>query len=92
MHEEALYADLRRKLVEISRDADGAPILRVRLRLGALGHVDEAAVRDRWPALVAGSPAEGSRLEVERSSDPSAPEAGGVLLVEVGLGPPPAPP
>lgn len=87
MHEAALFADLRRKLVSIGADAPGERIVRARLRIGGLSHVTEATLRERWPELVQGTPAEGCRLEVDVETDPTAPMSQSLLLVEVGLQP-----
>jgi hydrogenase nickel incorporation protein HypA/HybF len=94
MHEEALLRDLRRKIQEVARQEGDAPIRRVRLWVGALAHVTPATLRVRWPEVVAGTPAEGGRLEIDVSDDPSDPAAQGIRLVELTVddGPPPSPP
>jgi len=94
MHEEALLRDLRRKIQEVARTEGDAPIRRVRLWVGALAHVTPATLRVRWPEVVAGTPAEGGRLEIDVSDDPSDPAAQGIRLVELAVddGPPPSPP
>lgn len=83
MHEEALLSDLRRKLGEIAEREHVVRIARVRLWVGALAHVPEPALRRRWEAVVRGTAAEGSALEVETSTDLSDPRAGGLVLVGV---------
>ncbi len=94
MHEEALLRDLRRKIQEVARKEGDAPIRRVRLWVGALAHVTPATLRVRWPEVVAGTPAEGGRLEIDVSDDPSDPAAQGIRLVELTVddGPPTSPP
>jgi len=82
MHEEALLRDLRRKLIEVAREA-GAPVRRVRIRVGALSHVTEESLRRRWSEVVDGTPARDARLEVELSRDPADPAAQGVYLVDL---------
>lgn len=84
MHEEALLADLRRKLEEIGA-AHGRRITRVNVWIGALAHVTEPGLRARWTELAAGTSAEGARLEVESSTRIADPRATGVVLVSVDL-------
>jgi hydrogenase nickel incorporation protein HypA/HybF len=83
MHEEALLRDLRRKLIEVTQGANGAPVRFVRVWVGALSHVSAESLQGRWPEVVAGTPAQGARLEVDVSSDPEDPAAQGVRLVEL---------
>ncbi|MCI4372039.1 MAG: hydrogenase maturation nickel metallochaperone HypA [Thermoplasmata archaeon] len=83
MHEEALLRDLRRKLQEVARVEGDLPIRRVRLWVGALAHVTPTALRLRWPEVVAGTPAEGGRLEIDVSEDTADPDAQGIRLVEL---------
>ena len=85
MHEEALLRDLRRKLRELARSEGNLPIRRVRLSVGALSHITPEALRNRWSEVVAGTPAEGSALEVYVAEDPSDPTAQGIRLVEIGV-------
>ncbi|MCI4325057.1 MAG: hydrogenase maturation nickel metallochaperone HypA [Thermoplasmata archaeon] len=87
MHEEAMLRDLRRKLVEVGRTESVDRFSVVRLWVGALAHTSETTLRDRWPTTVAGTPAEGSRLDVERSDDVHDPRAGGIVLVRVEVPP-----
>ncbi|HEV2166281.1 MAG TPA: hydrogenase maturation nickel metallochaperone HypA [Thermoplasmata archaeon] len=83
MHEEALFRDLRRELGAIARRERVERITRVALWVGALSHVSEQTVRDRWAAAVEGTPAEHARLEVVASSDLHDPRAGGILITQV---------
>jgi hydrogenase nickel incorporation protein HypA/HybF len=83
MHEEALLADLRRKLIEVTRREGGSPVRRVRLAVGALCHVTPDALRRRWPEVVDGTPAQGATLEVTVSEDPADPGAQSVRLVDL---------
>jgi hydrogenase nickel incorporation protein HypA/HybF len=91
VHEEALLRDLRRKLDEIGRGDGIERITAVRLWIGALAHVPESTLRERWPATVAGTAAAGSRLEVERSDDLADPRALGIVLVGVDVAAAPTP-
>ena len=83
MHEETLLRDLRRKVQEVARREGQVPIRRVRVWIGALSHVRASTLEERWPEVVAGTPAQGSRLEVEVSDDPTDPVAQGIRLVEL---------
>ncbi|MGP8078282.1 MAG: hydrogenase/urease maturation nickel metallochaperone HypA [Thermoplasmata archaeon] len=83
MHEEGLLRDLRRKIEEISDRERALRISSVRLWVGALSHVTEATLRRRWETTVAGTAAEGARLEVETSADLADPRAAGVVLLGV---------
>lgn len=85
MHEEALFRDLRRQLDEVARRERAARVRRVAIWIGALSHVRERTLRERWATLVQGSAAEGARLEVEVSPDPNDPRAADVVLRELDL-------
>ena len=65
MHEEALLRDLRAKVDELSRANGGARIVRARVVLGALSHLDEPHLRELWARAMAGGAAAGATLEVE---------------------------
>jgi hydrogenase nickel incorporation protein HypA/HybF len=83
MHEERLFRDLRERVISIA-EVEGAPrIVRVRLWVGALSHLTETRLREAWPDVVRGTPAEGSQLEVELSWDATDPRAQGVVLTSV---------
>ncbi len=83
MHEEVLLRDLVRKVEEVTRAQEALRASSVRLWVGALSHFSEATLRSRWPEAVRGTPAEGSRLEVEVSGDVNDPRATGLLLVSL---------
>lgn len=83
MHEDALLRDLRRKLEEIARTGPIDRITCVRLWVGALAHTNAASLHRRWAETVVGTAAEGSRLEVESSTDVGDPRANGIVLVAV---------
>lgn len=83
MHEEALLRDLVRKVGEVAREHDARRVTRVRLWVGALAHLSEDQLKERWAWAVAGTPMEASALEVELSDDPSDPRATGIVLVSL---------
>lgn len=83
MHEEALVQDLRRKVEELSAGHGRAPILRARVALGTLSHLDERRLRELWPRAMAGGPAAGAALEVELLPGIDHPQASSVVLRSV---------
>ncbi len=83
MHEQRLFRDLRSKLIAVA-EAERVPRLAgVHLWVGALSHVSEARLRASWAEIVRGTPAEGSRLQLELSGDPQDPRAQGIVLASV---------
>jgi hydrogenase nickel incorporation protein HypA/HybF len=80
MHEEALFRDLRRELVQALLREGGGRVVEVRVWVGALSHVGSDRLTDSWPRIVEGTPAEGSRLVVVPSEDVRNPLAGSVVL------------
>jgi hydrogenase nickel incorporation protein HypA/HybF len=87
MHEEALLRDLLGKVEEVARANGATRVTRIQLWVGALSHFSEAALRERWTLATRETPLKGSRLEVEMSSDPNDPRAGGVILRSVDVTP-----
>ena len=85
MHEEHLLRDLVEKVNEIARASPDATVLRARIWIGALSHLREEVLRDRWPQAAAGTPASEVELVVEASRDPSDPRAQQVVLTSVDL-------
>ena len=75
--------DLRRKIVEVSERHGGRRVSRVSLEVGALSHVTEASLRQRWETTFAGTPAASARLTVETASDLADPGAQGVRITEI---------
>ena len=85
MHEEAMVRELVRKVGEVAQ-AEGAPrVTRVRLWVGALSHLTEGGLRNRWPAATQRTVAEGSQLELTVSTDVSDPRSTEVVLESVDL-------
>ena len=80
MHEEAILRDLVRKVEEVARTNGSVRVDRVRIWVGALAHLSEGQARNRWSTLTQGTVAEGSRLEIELSSDLADPQSTGVVL------------
>ena len=80
MHEKALMDDLMRK---IEAEASGARVTRIRVRLGALSHFTEAHFREHFEHASRGTIAEGAAVEAELQTDPTAPDAQGVVLESI---------
>jgi Zn finger protein HypA/HybF involved in hydrogenase expression len=87
MHEEALLRDLLRKVDEVARTYGASHVTRVHLWVGALSHFSDAALRERWALATRATALEGSRVEVEMSTDARDPRAGGVVLRSVEVAP-----
>ena len=83
MHEEALVRDLRAKVDELSRANGGAAIVRARVALGPLSHLDEPRLKELWPRAMAGGPAARAVLEVELIPSMDDPHAASVVLRSV---------
>ena len=83
MHERKLMDDL---MQEIERQADAVEagrVTRVRVRLGALSHFTEAHFREHFVDAARGGIAEGAEVETEQRTDPTEPEAQGVVLESI---------
>jgi Zn finger protein HypA/HybF involved in hydrogenase expression len=83
MHERATVRDLVRKVNEVALERGLVRVTRVGLRIGALSHVTVAAVRQLWPELAAGTPAEGAAIDGERSDALDDSRALGVVLTAI---------
>ncbi len=83
MHEEALLRDLLRKIDEVARENEALRVTRVRLWVGALSHLAEAHLAERWAMSTVGSIAEGSQLDVTFSGDPGDPRANRAVLESI---------
>ncbi|HTT72991.1 MAG TPA: hydrogenase maturation nickel metallochaperone HypA [Thermoplasmata archaeon] len=96
MHEEALLRDLLRSVAEVAARASADRVTCVRLRVGALSHLDGPGIAGRWPIAARGTVAEGARLEIDVDPDPTAPGADRIVLVSLDVpgndrAPPPGP-
>ena len=83
MHEEALVRDLRRKLDELSRAHRSEAIVRARVAVGPLSHLDEPRLRELWTRVMAGGPAAEAELIVETPAALDGPDAASVVLRSV---------
>lgn len=83
MHEQALMRDLMRKITA-EAEAEGATrVTRIRVRLGALSHLTDAHFREHFVEASRGTVAEGAAVEAELRSDPTEPDAQGVVLESI---------
>ena len=80
MHEHALMQDLMRK---IEAEAGGARVTRIRVRLGALSHFTVEHFREHFEDASRGTVAEGAEVDAELRTDPTEPEAQGVVLESI---------
>jgi hydrogenase nickel incorporation protein HypA/HybF len=85
VHEKALMNDLMRKLEAEAEAEGGRRVTRIRVRLGALSHFTEAHFREHFEDAARGTLAEGAAVEAELSTDPTEPEAQGVVLESIDL-------
>jgi Hydrogenase/urease nickel incorporation, metallochaperone, hypA len=83
MHEEALVHDLRRKIDELAAAHGHAAIVRARVAVGELSHLDERRLRELWSRAMADGPAANAALEVELLSGIDHPQASSVVLRSV---------
>jgi hydrogenase nickel incorporation protein HypA/HybF len=83
VHEQALMRDLMRKITA-EAEAEGATrVTRIRVRLGALSHLTDAHFREHFEEASRGTVAEGAAVEAELRSDPTEPDAQGVVLESI---------
>jgi len=80
MHEHALMNDLMRKIEAEAEAAGGGRVTVVRVRLGALSHFTVEHFREHFEDASRGTVAEGAEIEAEIRTDPTEPEAQGVVL------------
>ncbi|HUK94654.1 MAG TPA: hydrogenase/urease maturation nickel metallochaperone HypA [Gaiellaceae bacterium] len=83
MHEKALMDDLMRKIEAEVGAEGGARVTRIRVRLGALSHFTEAHFREHFEHASRGTIAEGAAVEAELGTDPTEPDAQGVVLESI---------
>lgn len=83
MHERKLMEDLMQKIEAEAAAAGARRVTRIRVRLGALSHFTEAHFREHFVDASRGGVAEGAEVETELRSDPTEPEAQGVVLESI---------
>lgn len=87
MHERKLMDDLMQKIASEAESAGAQRVTKVRVRLGALSHFTEAHFREHFVDAARGTVAENAEVDAELRTDPTEPEAQGVVLeaIEVEL-------
>ena len=83
MHEHALMNDLMRKIELEAVAAGGGRVTRIRVRLGALSHFTPEHFQEHFEDASRGTIAEGAIVEAEVRTDPTEPEAQGVVLQSI---------
>lgn len=80
MHETGMVRDLIRHIDEAAARHNARRVVAVQVWLGALSHLSAPHFRAHFQAESRGTPAEGARLTVTESTDPSDPRAQQLLL------------
>ena len=88
MHESSLLKDLLSKVKTIAEENGADRVIGVKVKLGALAQISPDHLREHFDNAVAGTVAEGARLEVEVLQDNFDPHAQDIILdsVEVAEG------
>jgi hydrogenase nickel incorporation protein HypA/HybF len=77
--------DLMHKIESSARAEGGIRVTRIRVRLGALSHFTPEHFREHFEDASRGTLAEGADVETKLCSDPTEPDAQGVVLESVEL-------
>ena len=85
MHERALMDDLLREIEDTARNEGARRVTRIDVRLGALSHFTAAHFREHFVVAATGTLADGAEVRAEEGSDPTAPQAQGVVLESMEL-------
>ena len=85
MHEARLIRDLVSKIEEIAQEEHVDHIDGVKIEIGAMSHVTPESLEGHFELLTHHSPAEHAHLDIDRSTDPSAPDAYDIRLVSVSV-------
>jgi hydrogenase nickel incorporation protein HypA/HybF len=83
MHERKLMEDLMQKIQAEAAAAGAGRVTRIRVRLGALSHFTEAHFREHFVDASRGTLADGADVDAELRTDPTEPEAQGVVLESI---------
>jgi hydrogenase nickel incorporation protein HypA/HybF len=83
VHEKRLMDDLIEKIEVEARAEQARRVTRVRVRLGALSHFTEEHFREHFVDAARGGISEGAEVETELRTDPTEPEAQGVVLESI---------
>ena len=83
MHERKLMEDLMEKIEAEASAAGSQRVTAIRVRLGALSHFTEAHFREHFADAARGTVAERAEVEAELRTNPTEPEAQGVVLESI---------
>jgi len=83
VHERKLMEDLMEKIEAEANAAGSQRVTAIRVRLGALSHFTEAHFREHFADAARGTVAERAEVEAELRTDPTEPEAQGVVLESI---------
>ena len=83
MHETGLVKDLIRRIEGVAAENGARGVVRIRVRLGALSHLDSAHFREHFEREALGSIAEHARLELIEDSATLDPRAQEIVLEDV---------
>jgi hydrogenase nickel incorporation protein HypA/HybF len=83
VHERKLMDDLMQKIDFEAAAAGAQRVTKVRVRLGALSHFTEAHFREHFVDASRGTVAEGAEVTAELRTDPTEPQAQGVVLESI---------
>jgi hydrogenase nickel incorporation protein HypA/HybF len=89
VHEQALMNDLMRKILAEADAAGAARVVGINVRLGALSHFTPGHFREHYEDASRGTIAEGASVAAEVRTDPTEPQAQGVVLASIEIEPPP---
>lgn len=83
MHEASLMTGLMARIEEIAQAESATRVIGVSVWLGALSHMSAEHFAEHFQHAVAGTIAEGARLDVTASNDPSHTDAQDIRLEKV---------
>jgi len=83
MHEFSLLASLLKKIEQIRQAEQAESVTRVAVQIGPLAHISAAHFREHFDHAVQNTPLAGAQLEITLSTDPEAPDAQDILLLQI---------
>jgi hydrogenase nickel incorporation protein HypA/HybF len=83
VHEKKLMDDLIGKIESEARAAGGLRVTRITVRLGALSHFTDEHFREHFIDAARDGLADGAEVVTELRTDPTEPEAQGVVLESI---------
>ncbi len=83
MHEKAVMDRLMRAIEGCAESEGAGRVTRIRVRLGALSHFTPAHFREHFIDASRGTIAEGAEVEATLATDPTEPDAQGVVLESI---------